>query len=378
MIKSMTGFGRGESVSEDCKVTVEIQAVNHRYCDLNMKLPRKLNYLEADIRSFFKQSIQRGKVDVFINYEDLSAKDVNVRLNEELGKEYYAALTKLGETLGISSDVTALQIGRFPDVLSLEDVAVNQESVKEQLMKALSEAAGHFSDSREKEGENLKTDILAKLEGMKENVSFIEERYPSIISEYRKKLEDKVAELLGDSNVDENRIAAEVVIYSDKICVDEETVRLKSHIDGMRDELLKGGNVGRKLDFIAQEMNREANTILSKANDIEVSDHAIDLKTEIEKIREQVQNIDFINVGFGNMVNGDKIISMVSTDAAPIKRMIQNARDEGKAVDATCGRRTRAVLVMESGHLILSALTTDTLSSRCHSKRNDEDEENER
>lgn len=292
MIKSMTGFGRGESVSEDCKVTVEIKAVNHRYCDLNMKLPRKLNYLEADIRSFLKQSIQRGKVDVFINYEDLSAKDVNVRLNEELGKEYYAALTKLGETLGISSDVTALQIGRFPDVLSLEDVAVNQESIKEQLMKALSEAAGHFSDSREKEGENLKTDILAKLEGMKENVAFIEGRYPSIVSEYRKKLEDKVAELLGDTNVDENRIAAEVVIYSDKICVDEETVRLKSHIDGMRDELLKGGNVGRKLDFIAQEMNREANTILSKANDIEVSDHAIDLKTEIEKIREQVQNIE--------------------------------------------------------------------------------------
>ena len=190
MIKSMTGFGRGESVSEDCKVTVEIKAVNHRYCDLNMKLPRKLNYLEADIRSFLKQSIQRGNVAVFINYEDLSAKDVNVRLNEELGKEYYAALTKLGETLGISSDVTALQIGRFPDVLSLEDVAVNQESIKEQLMKALSEAAGHFSDSREKEGENLKTDILAKLEGMKENVAFIEERYPSIVSEYRKKLED--------------------------------------------------------------------------------------------------------------------------------------------------------------------------------------------
>ena len=235
MIKSMTGFGRGESVSEDCKVTVEIKAVNHRYCDLNMKLPRKLNYLEADIRSFLKQSIQRGKVDVFINYEDLSAKDVNVRLNEELGKEYYAALTKLGETLGISS--------------SLEDVAVNQESIKEQLMKALSEAAGHFSDSREKEGENLKTDILAKLEGMKKNVAFIEERYPSIVSEYRKKLEDKVAELLGDTNVDENRIATEVVIYSDKICVDEETVRLKSHIDGMRDELLKGGNVGRKLDY---------------------------------------------------------------------------------------------------------------------------------
>ena len=285
MIKSMTGFGRGESVSEDCKVTVEIKAVNHRYCDLNMKLPRKLNYLEVDIRNFLKQSIQRGKVDVFINYEDLSAKDVNVRLNEELGREYYAALTRLGETLGISSEVTALQIGRFADVLTLEDVPVK-------IMEVLKEATNHFSASREKEGENLRNDILIKLDEMKENVTFIEERYPAIVSEYRKKLEDKVAELLEDSNIDESRIAAEVVIYSDKICVDEETVRLKSHIDGMRDELLKGGNVGRKLDFIAQEMNREANTILSKANDIEVSDHAIDLKTEIEKIREQVQNIE--------------------------------------------------------------------------------------
>ena len=159
-------------------------------------------------------------------------------------------------------------------------------------MKALSEAAGHFSDSREKEGENLKTDILAKLEGMKEKCCFYWGALSINCQRIPQKLEDKVAELLGDTNVDENRIAAEVVIYSDKICVDEETVRLKSHIDGMRDELLKGGNVGRKLDFIAQEMNREANTILSKANDIEVSDHAIDLKTEIEKIREQIQNVE--------------------------------------------------------------------------------------
>ena len=292
MIKSMTGFGRGESVSEDCKVTVEIKAVNHRYCDLNMKLPRKLNYLEAEIRSFLKQSIQRGKVDVFINYEDLSAKDVNVRLNEELGREYYAALTKLGETLGISSDVTALQIGRFADVLTLEDVPVNQDSVKEQIMKALGEAADHFSDSREKEGGNLKNDILAKLEGMKDNVAFIEKRYPSIVSEYRKKLEDKVAELLGDANVDENRIAAEVVIYSDKICVDEEMVRLRTHIGHMKEALCGGGSIGRKLDFLAQEMNREANTTLSKINDVALADVAIDMKTEIEKIREQVQNIE--------------------------------------------------------------------------------------
>ena len=292
MIKSMTGFGRGESVSEDCKVTVEIKAVNHRYCDLNMKLPRKLNYLEADIRSFLKQSIQRGKVDVFINYEDLSAKDVNVRLNEELGKEYYAALTKLGETLGISSDVTALQIGRFPDVLSLEDVAVNQESIKEQLMKALSEAAGHFSDSREKEGENLKTDLLNKLDEMIGYVDFIEDRSPIVMKEYRERLETKVKEILEDKQMDDARIATEVTIFADKICVDEETVRLKSHIEAMKAALTGGGTVGRKLDFIAQEMNREANTILSKASDLAISDTGINLKTDIEKVREQIQNIE--------------------------------------------------------------------------------------
>ena len=292
MIKSMTGFGRGESVSEDCKVTVEIKAVNHRYCDLNMKLPRKLNYLEADIRNFLKQSIQRGKVDVFINYEDLSAKDVNVRLNEELGREYYAALTRLGETLGISSEVTALQIGRFADVLTLEDVPVNQDSIKEQIMEALKEATNHFSASREKEGENLKTDLLNKLDEMIGYVDFIEERSPIVMKEYRERLENKVKEILEDKQMDDARIATEVTIFADKICVDEETVRLKSHIEAMKAALTGGGTVGRKLDFIAQEMNREANTILSKANSLIISDKGIDLKTEIEKVREQIQNIE--------------------------------------------------------------------------------------
>ncbi|MCI6858339.1 MAG: YicC family protein [Eubacterium sp.] len=292
MIKSMTGFGRGEKVSQDCKVTVEIKAVNHRYCDINMKLPRKLNYLETDVRNYLKKSIGRGKVDVFISYEDLTAGDVNVRLNEELGREYYQAIMKLGETLHINGEVTALQVARFSDVLTLEDLPVNQEYIRQQIMETLEAALEHFSQSREREGENLKEDILRKLDGMKKNVEFIEKRYPELILEYRRKLEDKVKELLGDTGIDESRIASEVVIYADKICVDEETVRLNSHIENMKEELLKGGAVGRKLDFIAQEMNREANTILSKANDMEVSNRAIDLKTEIEKIREQVQNIE--------------------------------------------------------------------------------------
>lgn len=279
-------------MSQDCKVTVEIKAVNHRYCDINMKLPRKLNYLETDVRNYLKKSIGRGKVDVFIGYEDLTAGDVNVRLNEELGREYYQAIMKLGETLHINGEVTALQVARFSDVLTLEDLPVNQEYIRQQIMETLEAALEHFSQSREREGENLKEDILRKLDGMKKNVEFIEKRYPELILEYRRKLEDKVKELLGDTGIDESRIASEVVIYADKICVDEETVRLNSHIENMKEELLKGGAVGRKLDFIAQEMNREANTILSKANDMEVSNRAIDLKTEIEKIREQVQNIE--------------------------------------------------------------------------------------
>ena len=292
MIKSMTGFGHGELVSEDFRITVEMKAVNHRYCDINIKMPKKLNFIEADIRNTLKKSIKRGKVDVYLSFEDLSESTVRVRLNEEMGREYFEALNRLGGMLEISNTLTAWQVARFPEVLTLEDVPMNQDYASHEIMEAVREAADHFSDSRIKEGENLKKDILEKLEGMKQNITLVEERYPQMVAEYRKKLMDKVQGLLADANIDESRIATEVVIYADKICVDEETVRLRSHIDNMKDELVRGGSVGRKLDFIAQEMNREANTILSKANDIEISNIAIELKTEVERIREQVQNIE--------------------------------------------------------------------------------------
>ncbi len=292
MIKSMTGFGHGELLSEDFRITVEMKAVNHRYCDINIKMPKKLNFIEADIRNSLKQTIKRGKVDVYISFEDLSETTVRVRLNEEMGREYYEALRQLGGELGISDTVTAWQVARFPEVMTLEDVPMNQDYASHEIMEAVRQAADHFSDSRIKEGENLKEDILGKLEGMKKNITLVEERYPQMVEEYRKKLMDKVHGLLSDANIDESRIATEVVIYADKISVDEETVRLRSHIDNMKDELIRGGSVGRKLDFIAQEMNREANTILSKANDMEISNLAIELKTEVERIREQVQNIE--------------------------------------------------------------------------------------
>lgn len=292
LIKSMTGFGRSEMVTEQCKITVEIKAVNHRYCDLNIKMPKKLNILENAVRGAIKKAVHRGKLDVYIGYEDLSEHAACVQLNKELGREYYRALSELSEELGIDNDASAVRIARMPEVLMLSEVQLVPEEVEETLLLAVGQALSQFMESRVREGEQLKEDILRKLHGMTGNISAIEERYPQMVSDYRKKLTDKVKELLADSNVDESRIATEVVIYADKICVDEETVRLRSHITNMEEELTRGGNVGRKLDFIAQEMNREANTILSKANDITVSNMAIDLKTEIEKIREQVQNIE--------------------------------------------------------------------------------------
>lgn len=292
LIKSMTGFGRSEMVTEQCKITVEIKAVNHRYCDLNIKMPKKLNILENAVRGAIKKAVHRGKLDVYIGYEDLSEHAACVQLNKELGREYYRALSELSEELGIDNDASAVRIARMPEVLMLSEAQLVPEKVEETLLLAVGQALSQFMESRVREGEQLKEDILRKLHGMTGNISAIEERYPQMVSDYRKKLTDKVKELLADSNVDESRIATEVVIYADKICVDEETVRLRSHITNMEEELTRGGNVGRKLDFIAQEMNREANTILSKANDITVSNMAIDLKTEIEKIREQVQNIE--------------------------------------------------------------------------------------
>lgn len=292
LIKSMTGFGRGEFIDQDLKVVIEMKAVNHRYSDINIKIPRKFSFFETAIRNYLKKEIQRGKVDVFISYEDLGDRTSCVHLHEELSKQYFEAITKLSENLGIPNDATAYRISRFPEVLTLEENEMNQENAEHVMMESLKLALAQFMDSRAKEGENLKNDIISKLDGMDEKISLVEQRYPQMVSEYRTKLENKVHELLSDVNIDESRVATEVVIYADKIAVDEETVRLRSHVSAMKEELVKGGGIGRKLDFIAQEMNREANTILSKANDISVSNIAIDLKTEIEKIREQVQNIE--------------------------------------------------------------------------------------
>ena len=292
MLKSMTGFGRCEIATEEYKISVEMKAVNHRYLDLSIKMPNKFNYFEASIRTLLKQYIQRGKVDLFITYEDYTEEKMALKYNASLAAEYMAYFEKMAEQFHIDNDIRVSDLARYPDVLMMEQVPEDEEHMWAILKEAVTEAASRFVETRVKEGENLKADLLAKLDHMAVLVREIEERSPAIVAEYRQKLEEKVKELLSGTAIDEGRIAAEVTIFADKICTDEETVRLKSHIEATKTELLSGGSVGRKLDFIAQEMNREANTILSKANDLEVSDKAIALKTEIEKVREQIQNIE--------------------------------------------------------------------------------------
>lgn len=292
MIKSMTGFGRYEVSDGVRKVTVEMKSVNHRYLDVTLKMPKKLNFFEASIRSLLKEYIQRGKVDVYITYEDNSENNVNIKYNPDVASEYLKYLRQMEQEFSLKNDISVTSLSRYPEVFTMEDVDIDEEEIWKVLEKAIRGAAQNFVQARINEGENLRKDLIEKLDGMLSHVDFITQRSPVIIEEYKKKLKEKIYTLLEDTKVDESRLLMEVTIFADKVCVDEELVRLRSHIEATKAALEEGGSVGRKLDFIAQEMNREANTTLSKTTDLEISDHAIDLKTEIEKVREQIQNIE--------------------------------------------------------------------------------------
>ncbi len=292
MIKSMTGFGRSEIVKGNRKISVEIKSVNHRYLEAGIKMPKKLNVFESRMRDLLKKYATRGKIDIFINYEDDSENQVNLKFNQNIADEYMTIFNNMSEKYNLKNDMTVGGLARFPEVITMDEVQEDEEELWHFIEEAMKVALEQFVNTRILEGENLKKDLLGKLDHMEELVAFVEKRSPEIMKEYRSKLESKVKELLGDTTIDESRIATEVIIYADKICVDEETVRLRSHIEHARKCLNEDGGIGRKMDFIAQEMNREANTTLSKANDIEISNAAIDLKTEIEKVREQIQNIE--------------------------------------------------------------------------------------
>jgi uncharacterized protein (TIGR00255 family) len=292
MIRSMTGFGRSEITNTARKITAEIKSVNHRFLELNIRMPRRLNVFEVQIRGLLKTMIHRGKVDLNIYCEELSEEASALHYNQKLAAEYVRYCQQIAEDFSLKNDISVSSIVRFPDVLTAEDVKLDETAVWKDLRAAICEAAEQLAEAREKEGNSLCLDLMDKLEQLNTDVIQIEARAPGIVSDYRSRIEAQARELLGDVQLDENRLASELVLFSDKICTDEETVRLKNHIASMRQILETGGDIGRRLDFLAQEMNREANTILSKANDLTTSDLAIDLKTGIEKIREQIQNIE--------------------------------------------------------------------------------------
>lgn len=292
MIKSMTGFGHGEKETEQYKITVEIKSVNHRYCDLSVKLPKKFNAFESQIRNVMKEYVARGKTDLFIAFENYSSARCKVEYHREIAEAYVAAIGRAEKDFNLEQGLTGSSLVRFPEVITLSEEEEDIDEIFPDLEEALRQAGERFAKSRETEGANLREDILKKLDYIERLVSYVEERSPEMLREYRDKLRRKVEEALGDRHLDEGILSTELVVYADKVCVDEETVRLRSHIDNLRGTMEMEGSIGRKLDFIVQEMNREANTILSKANDQALSEHAIDLKTEIEKIREQIQNIE--------------------------------------------------------------------------------------
>jgi len=292
MIRSMTGFGRSEITEGSIKATVELKSVNHRYLDLNIRIPRRLNYLEASVRAAVKKNVIRGKLDLYISYENAENAALGLKYNRELAEVYVKYLREMEEEFGIKGDMSAISLARLPEVISMEEVNEDQDEIWKHIEPVLLDALAQFNNSRAREGEALRNDLIGKLDEMAWNVKIIKERYPEILAEYEKKIREKLSEILADNTIDESRIASEMVIFADRLCTDEEIVRLSNHITTMKDLLIKGGEAGKQLDFIAQEMNREANTILSKSNDMRTSGAGIALKTGIEKIREQIQNIE--------------------------------------------------------------------------------------
>ena len=293
-MKSMTGYGRGECTMYERKFTVEKKAVNHRYNDITFKLPRAIMGFEDEIKKAISKKVFRGKLDVFVNFESFSQEDINISVNEPLAKSYTETLRKLKSDLHLDGDVTIEIVSKFPDVITVDKSISNENTeneIRECLMKAVEDATDAFVAMREVEGETLKKNIIEKVAFVNDALQKIEERAPWVSKDYRARLEAKLADL-DEIQVDESRLLTEVLLFADKACIDEEITRLHSHISQMYSIVEENVPVGRKLDFLVQEMNRETNTIGSKSNDIEITNHVVDIKSEIEKIREQIQNIE--------------------------------------------------------------------------------------
>jgi len=292
MVKSMTGYGRAEQTLHDRKITVELRSVNNRYLDCSVRMPRLYLFAEDAIKTMVQKSISRGKVDVFITLDASGAEQMNISVNRPVADGYYNALKELAHTYGLQEDISVSLLSRFQDVLLVEKAEEDAEAVAQDICAVLSQALSDFDQMRTKEGQRLCEDLLSRAGTIEGLVSIVEERSPQTVSEYRQRLENRMKEVLENTQLDPARILTEAAIFADKVAVDEETVRLRSHISQLREMLSKGGATGRKLDFLIQEFNREANTIGSKCSDIEIARHVVDIKAEIEKIREQVQNIE--------------------------------------------------------------------------------------
>ena len=292
MIKSMTGYGSAKGTVEGLGITVELKSVNNRYLDASVRMPRSFLFAEDAVKSVVQKHISRGKVDVFVSVDSSAAGDMSVKVNESLLRGYVEAIRHIAEEYSLPDDVTALSVSRFPDVLTVEKNDIDAEAISQGIVEIAELALQDFDAMRLREGEKLRDDVTEKLASIDTLVTKIEKESPKTVAEYRARLEARMAEVLGTAGIEESRILAEAAVFADHVAVDEETVRLRSHIAQLRDMLRSSEPVGRKLDFLIQEVNRECNTIGSKCNDLSVARDVVNMKAEVEKIREQVQNME--------------------------------------------------------------------------------------
>ena len=292
MIKSMTGYGRAEEVIGERLISVEIRSVNHRYFDFTAKLPRNYGFLEEKLKAFVQKNVARGKIEVYLNIGGSESAGLTVDVDHALAKAYIDAIGEISKTYGLSGDVSASFIGRLPEVMTVSKAAEDEDKVTAEVLSVAQKALDIFVEMRANEGERLKADVENRLENILKLVSYIEGQSEKTVEAYKSRLESKIRDVLDGSDIDDNRILTEVAIFADKVAVDEETVRLRSHISAMRDLMNSPEAVGKKMDFFVQEMNREANTTGSKCQDAEITKRVVDIKAEIEKIREQIQNIE--------------------------------------------------------------------------------------
>ena len=292
MTRSMTGFGRAQRDTEDLFVSVELKSVNHRYFELYSRVPRAYGFLDEKIKSYLQNRVARGKIECNVVIEASDSDYAQVRVNHSLAEAYIAALNELEEKYNIKNDVSVMSLSRFPDVLSVHKSEADEDAIWAAVKEVLETATDNFVAMREREGEKLREDICSRADTILEKVAFVEARSPETVKEYNEKMKQRIRELIDDATVDEQRLLQEAAIFADKVAVDEETVRLRSHIEQLKAMFDENEAIGKKMDFLVQEINREANTIGSKAADFEIGKTVVEIKAEVEKIREQVQNIE--------------------------------------------------------------------------------------